>query len=355
MRVLTLLGVDQVQDDLAATAKRAGILFPCPTCRNEVELLALFPEHNPDAVVIYTRLVNAQLEDVLIQIRFLSQACRIILVTPPKAILQPDILKEYQVYDIVPEKKRLRTDTLIAAISQGALDDTQDSIVLEPIPEGPAITGPSDASPAEPEPAPAAPEPQGQPPPPIYRPKPRLKHTVAGVFGLSHGAGCTSMARTLAEFFALCGLASAAVDLTGTGILLQEEGRAEYFSGTAQDVVHLSKTFDFVAVDFGVIFNVTAAGQFMGLSPGFGPMDAQLLNKCNFKVCMDLLDEPWQEDRIQKLLRDDYWQQLIGNDFVFLFNRQPDIAAAKYTPMYDRNAPKLGYLMSDIFFEEEKE
>lgn len=188
-----------------------------------------------------------------------------------------------------------------------------------------------------------------------YRPRSRLKHTVVGVMSTSHGAGCTSMVSTLAEFFTLCGFASVAIDLTGTKALELAKGKAEYFSGTVEDVNDFVKTFDFVTVDFGVLHNVGIDGQYMGLSSEYGLPEANLFQDCNIKICMGFLDEDWHVRRIQKLLCEESWQKLLGNNFIFMFNRQPDFEEMRYYPMFDRNDPQLGYLMADIFFINEDE
>lgn len=399
MRAVSVLRVSQIQDELAAVVKKDGVVFPFEACENEIELLSIVGDGTEvDIIILYTLVLSTPLETILEQLRQLTRTARIVLIEArDKPVrLTSEELGQYLVYDVIAENKRLDLTEAAKAIRKGPLDESgvtesevpEEELVTEPpspdqtqeitvdIPEDERYPSeqeyepePEDEPEPEPEIPPSLPEPEPEEIPQIvseeaprspaapvtrhYRPKAYLKHILIGVFGIAHGAGCTSMASTLAEFFALCGFAAAAIDVTGTSSLALAKGKAEYRTGSCEDARELARTFDFVIVDLGVIYNINVNGQFLGLSPGYTQGQAELLQRCNFKICMGFLDEIWQVKRVRKLLKNSTWQEMMDSNFIFLFNTPPELDEMREVYMYDRNDSRLGAIMCEIFFIED--
>lgn len=171
-----------------------------------------------------------------------------------------------------------------------------------------------------------------------YMPTPVLPQTKIGVFGLSAGAGVSTLTEKLNRFFGLCSLSSEIVCSKD----IHEENPC--------------KNEQFTILDLGVPFRISEDGRFLGLNQFCTPEQIILLKDCNFKICMECLEEnnPNQEKRVRTFLRNFYFQQFMQNDVILLLNRSPVLHEIPDTiNVFARDDPALPYLFCDIFFMKE--
>lgn len=341
LKIASMLGQQETQEEIGQLLKKDNLKFSEPDCETEIELLTLL-EHVPDldVLLIYYPVITSGMDPLFTQIREIAPKTRIVLIIPQKTHIDCALGEDnpFSIYDVLYEKKWLDLSQVCAAIRKGRLPE----IIETADAENDIIE--TDQSAIEPPNIPTEPENIADetnahtPPPQItdYLPTPVLPQTKIGVFGLSAGAGVSTLTEKLNQFFGLCSLSSEIVCSKD----IHEENPC--------------KNEQFTILDLGVPFRISEDGRFLGLNQSCTPEQITLLKECNFKICMECLEEnnPYQEKRVRTFLRNFYFQQFMQNDVILLLNRSPVLHEIPDTiNVFARDDPALPYLFCDIFFQ----
>ncbi len=301
MRVLSLLGSQHVQDDIARMLKR--VTFVTSDCQDTVAFLSVL-EQDPTieaSLISRQQLLHVDVDAFFQAVRTVAPSLRLVLLTD----------------DPAGDRQRLENTF---AIHQFLPAHSLDGHALER-----ALFG--EETPAE-RPSKVKSLPTRGP----YR---------IGIFGTTHGAGVTSMTVTLAEAFAGTGASTIAVELTGNHTLSTVKGKAQYVCEMPPEPPP-----QFTIVDFGVPFHITPEGIFMGKSI---PQEiVQLLQGCDLKVCMAFA-APWQIQKAVYFMEDRNWRHEITQGYVFLFDSLPQGLPAPPVPIFERNDPQFAERVAKLF------
>lgn len=313
--VISLLGMQSLQDSLTKQLEKSGIRFLCQDCVNDVALIREIEQHTDetDVVLINNGILNiSNVEGVLSEIRSLSQNVRIVMILSGSrkqyiSAQHDEYKNSYMVSDIIFEGNGVSLEELASIMVKGRMTEHEIVIHSEIAGEYKKIQ-------------------QG-----------KSANTIA-IFGSAHGAGATSMTLSLAEYFALYGKTVKAVDLTRTASLVFPEGKAIYLTQRRQDLKEIKATSDLVIYDFSVPFLLSSKGDFQGIANDCSPDLIYELKCCSLKVCMGFMVS-WHIKKAEYFWRDEKCKRIIGNDYVFLFDDDPDDLKAKYRNinMFERN------------------
>lgn len=325
--VISLLGMQSLQDSLAKRLEKSGIQFLCQDCVNDVALINELEQRTDETDVVLLNngiLQISNIERVLAEIRKLSESVRIIIILSGMRkqyiSAQLDEYKNsYMVSDIIFEGNGVNLEELVNVIVKGRM--TEHEILIQSEIAGEYVNAQKDKS----------------------------SNTIA-VFGVTHGTGVTSMVVSLAEYFALFGKTVKAVDLTGTASLAFAKGKAIYLTQKRQDIKEIKATSDFVVCDFGVPFRISSQGDFQGIANDYPPDLIYELKRCSLKVCMGFLAS-WHIKKAEYFWRDEKWKRMIGNDYVFLFDDDPVDLKVKYKAinMFERNDETFADIVGKLF------
>ena len=329
--VISLLGMQSLQDALAGRLEKSGIQFLCKDCLNDVALIRELEQrtYETDIVLLNNGILQmANLERILADVRRLSQSVRIVMILggmrKQYISAQLDEYKNsYMVSDIIFEGNGVNLEELASIIVKGRMTEHEILIQSEVAVEYENIQ------------------------------KVKSTNTIA-VFGVTHGTGVTSMAVSLAEYFSLYGKMIKVVDLTGTASLAFAKGKAIYLTQKRQDLKEIKATSDFVIYDFGVPFHITTQGDFQGLANDYQPDLIYEMKRCSLKVCMGFLAS-WHIKKAEYFWNDEKWKRIIENDYVFLFDDDPAGLKNKYKNIniFERNDEAFADIVGKLFMNRE--
>lgn len=336
IKVITYLGAQQVQDGIYKKAKGYGIEFVCEDCENPIMMLSMIEQYKDltDVIIVNNSILHSQdIESLLCEIRKVSKNIRIILILNGKRSQYiPKQLEEYKstycLFDIIFENNGIDTNMLISVMQKGKLTENE-LIINNPkmYDKEKFVIGKNVDE--------------------------HICNTIA-IFGTTHGAGVSSMVITLAEYFALAGNVTKAVDLTGTSALsFAKKGKAIYLTEKRQDLEEIKSTSEFVIYDFGVPFDISPKGDLLSVNKDYTPAMITELKCCELKVAMGFLGE-CQLNKVKYFWNDRTWMKLIGNDYVFLFDDEPRkvIKGYDHINMLSRNDMAFADAVTKVFMRE---
>ena len=371
-----MLGGQYIQDDIAKMLRKQDCGFLARDCSDEVELLTSI-EANADKadVIIIHQLMLKNLDGVLFEIRALTKRSRIILIlNGPRNQYAKEQLEAYRRYcmedDFIYEQNRIDAYDLLKAILRGALDakSEQENAAIPNTPEKPEVKLPEKPPAEKRKKSSKEPKPPKETKPPKAEKQPKAKPrsnlirarenccTIA-VFGSTRGAGVTNMVHSLAEFFALSGKRVLAVNLTDSNDFEQIDGKADYSNEWDVNIIEAEKYYDLIIYDAGVIINVDAKGVFRGLNGDYACQNLETVKYGSLKIVMSLSD-PWHIKKCEYYLTDEVWSKLISNDYIFLFDNEPDKALKRrfpYVNIYNRNDMSFVDKIAELVSYEEEE
>lgn len=400
--VISVFGLQSIQDELKRRIKNQDILFLCDDRINGISAVEDLDRYRDSAdVIILNHSMIKNLEAALSDIRKISKTVRVILILNglrkqyTKTQLEAYRI-QYRVEDIIFEGGGLDVMELLSMINKGRL--TEESIaeqikprmVVRPEPKESIKTNSIESVKAEseiktiesdiPEEFEAEkvkPSVMEKKPEKVQRTVKQKKTRLAGqkrgfscnthktergcrsiaVFGVTHGAGATNMVTTLAEFLSLSGKKVIALNLSGGTEFQYVKGKAEYKDmkltetggeGIVNGQIY-GDEYDIILIDLGTPFMIDADGQFCGVSPGYSYKNIELLKKCSLKIVM-VLSDVWHINKAEYFMTDDKWRGIISNDYIFLFDKEPPLKN-KYSEinMFNRNSQSFADEIARLF------
>lgn len=373
--IISVFGMQSIQDVLKKDIKNQDMKFLCDDCANEVAVLTSLEQHRDAGVVILNHGMVKNLENVIAEIRKISETVRIVLILnglrKQYVQTQLDVYRtRYGVEDIFFEGNGIDKMELLSTVGKGELKqnteipqaDTEDDIELPAIRAKPPKQEAEEIQQPEEKSIPDTPKRSGIK---IKRKKwgfgKRAKSDNTclsiAVFGVTHGAGVTNMVTTLAEFLSLSGKRVIALNLSGGTEFQYVKGKAEYkdmrLTEAGGDGIISGQTYgkdyDIVLIDLGTPFMVDTAGQFCGISSGYPYKNVELLKTCSLKIVMALSDA-WHINKAEYFITDDKWKGIVSNDYIFLFDKEPPLKN-KYSNinMFNRNSQSFADEIAELF------
>jgi hypothetical protein len=400
--VISVFGLQSIQDELKRRIKNQDILFMCDDRINGISAVEELDRYRDSAdVIILNHSMIKNLEAALSDIRKISKTVRVILILNglrkqyTKTQLEAYRI-QYRVEDVIFEGGGLDVMELLSMINKGRL--TEESIaeqikprmVVRPKPKESIKTNSIESVKAESEvktielDIPEEFEAEKVKPSVMEKKPEKLQRTVKqkktklarqkrgfscnthktervcrsiAVFGVTHGAGATNMVTTLAEFLSLSGKKVIALNLSGGTEFQYVKGKAEYkdmklTETGGEGIVNAQiygEEYDIILIDLGTPFMIDADGQFCGISPEYSYKTIELLKKCSLKIVMALSDA-WHINKAEYFMTDDKWRGIISNDYIFLFDKEPPLKN-KYSEMnmFNRNSQSFADEIARLF------
>ncbi len=378
--IISVFGMQSIQDVLKGDIKNQDMKFLCDDCANEVTALTNLEQHKNTDVVILNHGTVKNLESVVAQMREISKTVRIILILNGlrKQYVQSQLdgyRSRYNIEDIIFEGNGIDRLALLSTVGKGALktdteppqENIKKEFELPGIRAKPEKKDDEENQPlkVESEPKPDKAEKSKKSGVKIKKPKHgfirRSKNDNSclsiAVFGTTHGAGATNMVTTLAEFLSLSGKKVIALNLSGGTEFQYVKGKAEYkdmrlVETGGEGIVNgqtYGEEYDIILIDLGTPFMVDADGQFCGVSSGYPYKNVELLKACSLKIVMALSDA-WHINKAEYFMTDDKWRGIISNDYIFLFDKEPPLKN-KYNNinMFNRNSQSFADEIARLF------
>ncbi len=140
---------------------------------------------------------------------------------------------------------------------------------------------------------------------------------VIGVFNTSRGAGATTVATTLAQYFALHGFETRLADLSGSNALelVKINGVKIGYGIECLDV--FKRASGILVIDFGAPYEITPRGDSFKISNGYASQNIREINKCNIKVVLGFSDV-WNIGKLKFFFENEQWSEFIDDSYLFL-------------------------------------
>lgn len=326
--VMTLFGEVDLQSVLKKVFRQNDLEFIAENCSTSVQLMDRIQEHFKITDVILVAAVAVNMEifaELVSEIRNLENKMRMILILNGNREQYPqEQLFEYENkrIDVLFDDNGFDTQELIDLVKQGKLprqkakgSQKQTQIKeIKQISRFPLGVKREKVS-EEPESAVEEQPKESEPTPKAFSP-PTGKYVI-GLFNAAHGAGATTAAIRLAEYFALHGYVTKIADMTGTDALSLVDIKNVEIGIGARELSRFKQESNMLIIDFGTPYDIAPRGDTFQISYGYPPEYIREISRCSLKILFGFTDT-WQIGRMKFFLKNEQWMEMIDDSYIFM-------------------------------------
>ncbi|MBE5039488.1 hypothetical protein [Ructibacterium gallinarum] len=338
--VMTLFGEVDLQSVLKKVFRQNDMEFIAENCSTSVQLLERVQEQYKitDVILVAAAAVNMEIFPELVsEIRSLESKMRMILIlNGNREQYPPEQFSEYENkrIDVLFDDNGFDTQELIDLVKQGKLPrqkakSSQKQTQFKEIKQIPRfpLSVKREKVLEEPESAVEEQSKESALTPRAFSPP--TGRYVIGLFNAAHGAGATTAAIRLAEYFALYGYVTKLADLTGTDALSLVDIKNVEVGIGARELSRFKQEANILIIDFGTPYDIVPRGDAFQISYGYPPEYIREINRCSLKILFGFTDI-WQIGRMKFFLKNEQWKEMIDASYIFMTDGEERSLQSEY-------------------------
>lgn len=338
--VMTLFGEVDLQSVLKKIFRQNDLEFVVENCTTSVQLMERVQEEHKitDVILVAAAAVHMEIfPDLVSEIRSLESKMRIVLILNGNREQYPEEQLsgyEHQRIDVLFDDNGFDTQDLVDLVKQGKLPREKPKSAqkqaqmrdIKPLPRFPVIVKKAIA-PEEPK-SDAKDDPEEIEPVQTAVLPPTGKYEI-GFVNAAHGAGATTAAIRLAEYFALHGYVTKLADMTGTDALSLADIKDVEIGIGAVERSRFQQEANMLITDFGTPYDIAPRGDTFQISYGYPAEYIREIHKCSLKIFLGFSDR-WQIGKIKFFLNHEQWREMVGDSYIFLIDSDEKRLKSEY-------------------------